>query len=120
MIFTCNICDKPTIEELSEVMPCGHMFHKHCVKDYICNNIHNCPTCNVPMNIVQLDPPMEEDLSHESNQGGWECIEVTELSQNGVNIGCIGFGQDVNATMYPNNCIVLSRLYEHMYNLSIN
>lgn len=113
MIFNCTICDEPTVEEVSAILYCGHMFHKYCIK-----NFQQCPTCK-----HDISKPLEsmEMVDDDHEDGGWSCIEDVDITQDdGVNIGDIGLGQDVYATLYPNNRVVISRLFKLMNNLSIN
>lgn len=42
-----------TKHKLSQVLPCGHQFHKQCIGGPTCRNQQECPTCGGPKHSVQ-------------------------------------------------------------------
>ena len=45
---TCAICIEPYSpeENVSEIQPCGHMFHEGCIDDWMKKSV-SCPLCNI-------------------------------------------------------------------------
>lgn len=42
----CNICIEPFAKlNVLRKLPCGHIFHEDCVKDWLCKENVNCPVC---------------------------------------------------------------------------
>ena len=42
----CNICiENYNQNESIKVLPCGHLFHLDCIKNWLCNEKVNCPVC---------------------------------------------------------------------------
>jgi len=45
----CAICHENfTMERFNRQLPCGHMFHPHCIGEWLSRNI-KCPTCRGPV-----------------------------------------------------------------------
>ena len=44
----CLIC-LDTFEEIDEIVKikCNHIFHCHCIKEWLCNESNKCPVCRV-------------------------------------------------------------------------
>eukprot|EP00438_Fugacium_kawagutii_P017005 Skav232635 [mRNA] locus=scaffold12:204708:204923:+ [translate_table: standard] len=57
----CSICfeDQDDSEEISR-LPCGHEFHKKCVKKWLVSCRMRCPLCNHDLNESSSSPCCEE------------------------------------------------------------
>ena len=40
----CSVC-LDDIDTRAMVLPCKHVYHKECIKEWLCNHSHKCPVC---------------------------------------------------------------------------
>ena len=97
-VHNCSICFEPLIEDVRIALPCGHRFHKDCIRQSLTSTRGRCPNCrtvvtnipyvqerranrtfgNVPLS--QQQPQAQAlDLEQLIERGRWQ-LEILERS----------------------------------------
>jgi len=62
----CSICLEP-FEDIVSQAPCGHVFHKKCIREWLLNTKKDCPNCRSK---VYASPP-PSTKSYEASELNW-------------------------------------------------
>jgi hypothetical protein len=47
---TCPICLEDYIyTQRIKILPCLHYYHKHCIREWLCERGNSCPMCRIPV-----------------------------------------------------------------------
>ena len=64
----CTVClDEQTLGSLACKLPCGHLFHKECVKDWLCRHCI-CPVCRLELETDDINYEMTRSKRMESRK----------------------------------------------------
>lgn len=46
----CPIClDNYNYHQRIKILPCLHYYHKHCIREWLCERENSCPMCRIPV-----------------------------------------------------------------------
>ena len=82
----CTICIEAFTPDCEvSTTPCNHLFHTHCLTEWIETGRKNCPKCRKPCKINQLRKiffsAVEDQNKSDALQPDLKCIELTEKLQ---------------------------------------
>ena len=82
----CTVClDEQKLGSLACKLPCGHLFHKECVKDWLCRHCI-CPVCRLELETDDTNFEMARSKRMESRKIR---IRLDELKAKSISNSCI-------------------------------